>query len=89
MEETVCKRMEVNMKIYSITNGYIGDEILKVLVCADSEERALELAKERFKEEMERNLNYNEDFYNNLTVLDVFDNLNEEWASKFNQLDNH
>ena len=77
------------MKIYSITNGYIGDEILKVLVCADSEERALELAKERFKEEMGRNLNYNEDFYNNLTVLDVFDNLNEEWASKFNQLDNH
>lgn len=81
--------LEVNMKIYSITNGYIGNEILKVLVCADSEERALELAKKRFKDAIERNLNYNEDFYNNLTVLDVFDNLDEEWASEFNQLDNH
>lgn len=72
------------MQIYSITNGYVGDGIVKVLVCANSEKRALELAKQKFKKELKK-----EKYYNNLEVLDVFDNLGEEWTSEVNQLDNH
>lgn len=77
------------MKIYSITNGYFGDGICKVLVCAKSEERALELAREKFRAEAVKRFYESSSFYEDLKVLDVFDNLNEEWASEFDQLDNH
>lgn len=72
------------MKIYSISNGYVGDGITKVLVCANSEKRALELAEQKFREEFKEKKHYN-----NLEILDVFDNLDREWASEVNQLDNH
>ena len=88
------------MKIYVITNGYMSDAISKVIVCAANKERALELASAKFKEDARRvnawrgsylaeEPQREERYWTRLTVLDVFDNLDEEWASEVDQIDNH
>lgn len=69
------------MKIYIITNGYIGDGLVTVLACAKNEERALELARKKFKEEFEKYPHYGEGYYSRLEVLDEFDNLDKEWVT--------
>jgi hypothetical protein len=38
------------MKLYEVTNGYIGESYVRCLVVAANEERALELAAKRYKE---------------------------------------
>jgi hypothetical protein len=45
------------MKLYEVTNGYVGDSYVRVLVIAESEERAKELASAKLKEEA-RNEDY-------------------------------
>jgi len=37
------------LKLYEVTNGFIGESELRCLVVAASEKRALELAKERYE----------------------------------------
>ncbi|MHB9110624.1 MAG: hypothetical protein ACYDCO_26530 [Armatimonadota bacterium] len=57
------------MKLYRIYNGYTGDSAVHVLVVAESKERALELAAERFKQESESRLNpYPSRYWQNLTA---------------------
>lgn len=51
------------MNLYRVTNGYIGESYVRVLIIAKNEERALELAKEKFKSESD---NYGEAYYSNL-----------------------
>ncbi|MED4969730.1 hypothetical protein [Parageobacillus toebii] len=45
------------MKLYEVTNGFMGDSYLRVLVVAPNKRRAKELASLKFKEEA-RNKNY-------------------------------
>lgn len=42
------------MKLWCVENGYLGNGNVHVLVVADSEERAKELASESFKREAEK-----------------------------------
>jgi hypothetical protein len=51
------------MNLYRVINGYMGESYVRVLVVAQNEERALELAREKFKSESEH---YGEAYYSNL-----------------------
>ncbi len=51
------------MNLYRVSNGYIGFAPINVLIVVANEERALELAREKFKSESER---YGEAYYSNL-----------------------
>lgn len=51
------------MNLYRVTNGYMGESYVRVLIIARNEERALELGKEKFKSESEH---YGQAYYSNL-----------------------
>lgn len=51
------------MNLYRATNGYMGESYVRVIVVAKNEQRALKLAKEKFKSESKH---YGEKFYSNL-----------------------
>lgn len=71
------------MKLYVILNGYQGDGAVKVYVVAQNEERAIELARAKFKEATERpGSPYDQSYYVDLEVEWRCDNLKEEWVSE-------
>jgi hypothetical protein len=37
------------LKLYEITNGYMGDSYVRCLIITDTKEKAIEQAKEQFK----------------------------------------
>lgn len=51
---------EKEMKLYEVSNGYIGDSYLRVIVVAVDDDRARELASNEFKENA-RNKRYEKD----------------------------
>jgi len=70
------------MKLYEITNGYTGYSYVRVYVVADNEKKAIELAREKFKEEAEDRIAYNEKYYNNLEAEVMCENVCQEWVSE-------
>lgn len=73
----------MNMKLYVITNGYQGSGLVKVYVVAQNEERAIELARVKFKEETEQpGSPYDQSYHVDLEVEWRCDNLKEEWVSE-------
>lgn len=71
------------MKLYEVTNGYVGFGIVKVLVIAKNEETAIKLARQKFKDEVKKQPRfYDEDYYNNLQAKCICNNVNEEWVGE-------
>lgn len=71
------------MKLYEVTNGYIGNSAVRVLVITENKERAIELARIKFKKEAEQYPDfYDEDYYEDLEAYCLCDNANKEWASE-------
>lgn len=71
------------MKLYEVTNGYIGFGVVKVLAIAKDKEAAIKLARRRFKEQAKKCPRlYDEDYYNDLQAKCICDNVNEEWVSE-------
>ena len=70
------------MKLYEVTNGYIGSSYMRVLVIAKDEERAVELAREKYKKEVDKFSFYNESYYKNLEANCLCENISKEWASE-------
>ena len=62
------------MNLYRVSNGYIGESYVRVLVVSKDEQRALKLAKEKFKSESGH---YGEKYYSNLE-LELLGNVEEE-----------
>ena len=62
------------MNLYRVSNGYIGESYVRVLIVAKDEGRALELAKEKFKSESGH---YGEKYYSNLES-ELLGNVEEE-----------
>lgn len=62
------------MNLYRVTNGYMGESYVRVLIVAKTESRARELAREKFKSESER---YGEAYYSNLKA-ELLGNTEEE-----------
>ena len=54
---------DARMNLYRITNGYMGESYVRVLIIAENEELALGLAKKKFKSESDH---YGKAYYSNL-----------------------
>ena len=71
------------MKLYEVTNGYIGFGVVKVLVIAKDEKTAIKLARQKFKEQVKKQPRlYDENYYNVLQAKCICNNVNEEWISE-------
>lgn len=66
------------MKLYEVTNGYLGFSYVRCYVIAESEERAVEIAREKYKA---ASIGYKDAYYNNLTAEVMCENTSEEYAS--------
>lgn len=65
------------MKLWEATNGFVGYSYVRCHVVAPNEERALELARVKFKEKDER-----EAYYKNVEVELLIDDLTVEQATE-------
>jgi hypothetical protein len=63
------------MRLYEVTNGYMGASYVRCLVIAENEERALELAKEQYKNKDSR-----EKYWNNLYAECICEDVTKEFA---------
>ena len=66
------------MKLYEVTNGYIGSSYVRVLVIAKDEERAVELAREQYKKEFDKSSFY----YKRLEANCLCEDISKEWVSE-------
>lgn len=67
------------MKLYEVTNGYGGDSYVRVYVIAESKERALELAKEKY---LSGSKGYADTYYKNLRAELFSDDTTKEFISE-------
>ena len=70
------------MKLFEITNGFIGDSYVRILVVAETDDRAIEIARPIFKNEAEDEKRYPESYWIRLDANLLCDDLSEEWNSK-------
>lgn len=56
------------MKLYEVTNGYIGNGNVNCLIIADTETRALQLASKQFKKEIDDDLEETKKEYEKDTI---------------------
>ena len=56
------------MKLFEIANGYTGESHVHVLCIAESKDKALEMAQDRFREEAIKEDKYPADYYKNLSA---------------------
>lgn len=74
------------MKLWEVTNGYIADSYVRVLVVAETEERAIELASEKLEEGshyycriLEKTIyKYPEEYWTDLEAEVIFEDLATE-----------
>lgn len=74
------------MKLWEIFNGFTGSAAVKVFVITDTEEKALEIAKTRFKEKANQMIygkpRYPNSYYENLTAECLCEDVSKEWSSE-------
>lgn len=66
------------MRLYEVTNGYIGESYVRCLVVAKSSEEALELAGPKFK----ARANGRDSFTRDLHVGCICDDVTQPWAGE-------
>ena len=80
------------MKLYEVINKYVGETLNKCFIIAESEERALELARESFRNNSkwkygsytidgERHM-YPEDYWQELTAICRAEDTNKEYQGE-------
>lgn len=67
------------MKLYEVNNGYVGFGVVKCFVIAENEDRAIEIARHKYKAQSKY---YNKDYYLNLTATCLCDNTSNEFVSE-------
>ena len=70
------------MKLYEVTNGYIGSSYERVLVIAKDEKRAIKLAREQYKKEFDKSSFYDEGYYKRLEANCLCEDISKEWVSE-------
>jgi hypothetical protein len=70
------------MKLFKITNGYIGDGYVHVLCIAESEAKALEMAKEKLKVKAESTYLYPPGYYKKLAIELLCSDVTNEFCSE-------
>lgn len=70
------------MKLYEVTNGYLGNSYTRVYVIAEDEDGAENIARERYKEYTKETGCYEEEFYKDLKVECICEDTNKKWCSE-------
>jgi hypothetical protein len=72
------------MKLYRAFNGWFEDEMSVCLVIAESKERAIKIAYEKFKEKADKSewLRNEPSYYDKLSVELICDDVSKEFASE-------
>jgi len=69
------------MGLYEISNGWMGESYVRVIVIAENEERALEMAKEAFmREALKRGKD--ESYYSRFTIEWSIEDLTKPYCSE-------
>ncbi len=78
----------MNMKLWIVYNGFLGFGSCKVYVIAETEKRAIEMARDVYKKEVEKmRLNqklydyYKKRYYTNLKAELLCDDTTKEWVA--------
>ena len=67
------------MKLFEVDNGYIGFGVVKCFVIAENEDRAIEIARHKYKAQSKC---YGEHYYLNLTATCLCDDTSKEFVSE-------
>ena len=67
------------MKLFEVENGYIGFGVVKCFVIAENEDRAIEIARHKYKAQSKC---YGEHYYLNLTATCLCDDTSKEFVSE-------
>ncbi|MBE7099475.1 hypothetical protein [Bacillus cereus] len=89
MKKKRYKQKRKKMNLYYVTNGYFGDTGVHVYVIAENEDRAEELASQKFKEDAKENEeygsgSYEENYWTDLEVLCEAEDVSKEFVSDVN-----
>jgi len=78
--ERPCKG---KMKLWECYNGYLGAGAVTCLVIAEKKETAIEMAREKFKQDAAAEPSiYGDEYYSNITAFCLCDDVAAPWASK-------
>lgn len=69
------------MKLYEATNGYVGGSYVRCYIIAETEVKAIDIAKEKFKKEAEKK-KVNEMYYKNIAVELMCEDTSKEFVSE-------
>lgn len=70
------------MKLFEVTNGYTGECYVRLLVIADNEERAIDIARPSYKKAND-NCHYKSDkYWNNLKAIELCYDTSKEWCNE-------
>lgn len=69
------------MKLYRVDNGFVGCSDVHIIIVAENERQALDLAREKFKKEKP----YNENYWSNLEAELLCDDLTKVYVGKINE----
>lgn len=67
------------MKLFEVNNGYVGFGVVKCFVIAENEDRAIEIARHKYKAQSKC---YGEHYYLNLTATCLCDDTSKEFVSE-------
>jgi hypothetical protein len=74
------------MRLYEVTNGYLGEAYTRLYAWAETEEQALEMAKEQLKQEATEDVPWKprhpEAYWKNLKAQYLFDANDAPFATK-------
>ena len=66
------------MKLWEVTNGYIGESYVKCFVIAETEPRALELAQAKYRADN----GHGDHYWQELEAECICEDTGREWATK-------
>lgn len=70
------------MKLYEVINGYTGNSYVRCLVIAETEERAIELAREEYKNDSKKcrkHIKDDSNYWENLKTVELCDDTSKEY----------
>jgi hypothetical protein len=74
------------MKLFEVINKYVGESYVRLYVIAENEERALEIARAKYKWYAEGGyrdyITYDEDYWKELKIRVICEDTSKEWVDK-------
>ena len=70
------------MRLFEVTNGYMGESYIRLLVICDTLKRAKDIARPLYKEKYEDNPYKSTKYWENIEVTELCDDVSKEWCNE-------